>query len=123
MQWTPSDAVHPFWFIKRTEKDENEANSDLVLQEVTQVSACSLKSLSSEGAELAPFAETFSVSVPCIVNTLPIEMDKEVILKGKPKPKDKRKSGSAGSTEETAFDQLVVNDRKQRRVKAKAKAA
>ena len=89
------------------------------LQEVTQVIACAMRSLSSQDAELAPFAETFSVSVPCIVNKLPIETGKEVILKGNPRPKDKRKAESSAPTEETAFDQLFVNDRKQRRVKAR----
>ena len=49
LDWTPSDAVHPYWFIKRTEKDESQANAHLVSQDVTHVMACSFQPLSSAG--------------------------------------------------------------------------
>ena len=29
LEWAQSDSVHPYWFIKRTEMDESEANADL----------------------------------------------------------------------------------------------
>lgn len=119
LDWAPSDNVHPFWFIKRTEneKDDDEANADLVYQDLTHVMACSFKPLSSAVAELSPFTQTFSVSVPCIVNTKPIESGAEVVLKWKPQQrKDKRKNEGS---EETAFDQLVHNAKKQARAKQK----
>ena len=68
LDWTPTDAVHPYWFIKRTEKNDTEANAHLIEQDVTHVMACSFKPLASAVAVLAPFTNTFSVSLPCIVN-------------------------------------------------------
>ena len=120
LQWSPSDSVHPFWFIKRTERPEDDlqANADLVHQDLTHVMACSFKPLSSAVAELAPSTETFSVSVPCIVNTRPIEAGDEVVLTWRLRQrKEKRKI-----EEENAYDQLVRRVRTQARPKAKGAA-
>ena len=53
LDWTSSDAVHPYWFIKRTEKDETEANAHLIVQDVTHVLACSFSQLPPLGAAAA----------------------------------------------------------------------
>ena len=37
--WTLSDVVHPYWFIKRTDKDDSEPNAHMVFQDVTHVQA------------------------------------------------------------------------------------
>ena len=121
-QWSPSDSVHPFWFIKRTERPEDDlqANADLVYQDLTHVMACSFKPLSSAVAELTRSTETFSVSVPCIVNTRPIEAGAEVVLKWRLQQRnDKRKNEGS---EETAFDQLAHRAKTQARAKAKGVA-
>ena len=115
LDWTPTDAVHPYWLIKRTEKDETEANAHLIEQGVTHLMACSFKPLASAVAVLAPFTNTFSVSLPCIVNMRKIEAGGEVILKWKPPP-EKRKNPAP---ETNAFDQIAQIDKKQRREKAK----
>ena len=115
LNWTPTDAVHPYWFIKRTEKDETEANAHLIEQDVTHVMACSFKPLASDVAALAPFTSTFSVSLPCIVNMQTINAGVEVILKWKPPP-EKRKNQAQ---EANAFDQIAQTDKKQRKAKAK----
>ena len=120
LEWSPYDNVPPFWLIRRTEKDEDEpqANADLVYQDLTHVMACSFKPLSSAVAELAPSTETFSVSVPCIVNTRPIEAGDEVVLTWRLRQrKEKRKI-----EEENAYDQLVRRVRTQARPKAKGAA-
>ena len=122
LEWSPTDNVHPFWFIRRTEKDGDEAkeNADLVYQDLTHVMACSFKPLSSAVAELTPSTETFSVSVPCIVNTRPIEAGAEVVLKWRLQQRnDKRKNEGS---EETAFDQLAHKAKTQARAKAKGVA-
>lgn len=118
LDWTSSDAVHPYWFIKRTDKDESEANAHLIHQDVTHVMACSFKPLASEVANLAPATDTFSVALPCIVNMKKIEAGSEVILKWKPLP-EKRKATEA---ETNAFEQIAQQDKKQRKAKAKAAA-
>ena len=114
LDWTLSDAVHPYWFIKRTEKDESQANAHLVFQDVTHVMACSFQPLSSAVAALAPATDTFTVTLPCIVNMQPIAIGGEVILKWKPPP-EKRTNPA---TETNAFDQIAQHDKKKRREKA-----
>ena len=115
LKWTQSDAVHPFWFIQRTGKDESEANADLVQQDFTHVMACSFSAVTSAAAEVPPTTNTFSLSVPFLVNTQAIEVGKEVILKWKPTD-NKKKHGVADTN---AFDQILHKDKKQRRAKAK----
>ena len=39
-QWTSSDAVHPFWVIKRQSEETQQWNVELVQHEVTTVVAC-----------------------------------------------------------------------------------
>ena len=118
LQWSPSDSVHPFWFIKRTERPEDDlqANADLVHQDLTHVMACSFKPLSSAVAEIAPSTETFSVSVPCIVNTKPIEAGAEVVLKWRMQQRNVKRQMEP----QTAFDQLSIRAKKAR---AKAKGS
>ena len=114
LEWTHSDTVHPFWFIQRADKNEIEANADLVQQDLTHVVACSFSAVTSATAKAAPTTNTFSLSVPFIVNTHAIEAGKEVILKWTP-AFNKRKNGAADTT---AFDQILQQDKKQRRAKA-----
>ena len=114
MDLTVSDAVHPFWFIKRTEKDESQANAHLVFQDVTHVMACSFQPLSSVVVALAPATDTFTVTLPCIANMQPTAFGCEVILKWEPPPEKRNHP----ATETNAFDHIAQNDKKQRRAKA-----
>ncbi len=118
LEWTQSDAVHPFWFIQRTDKNEIEANADVFHQEFTHVVACSFKAVTSAVVTVPPETNTFTVSVPFIRNTDRIAAGQEVILKWK--PKDKRKADAADTN---AFDQILQQDKKQRRAKAKGSGA
>ena len=117
--WTQSDVVHLFWFIQRADKNEIEANTDLVQQVLTHVMACSFSAVTSSAAKVPPTTNTFSLSVPFIVNTQAIEMGKEVILKWKPTD-NKRKHAAADTN---AFDQIAQRDKRQRRAKAKGAGA
>ena len=80
--------------------------------------ACSFKPLSSAVAGLTPSTEKFSVSVPCIVNTKPIQSGAEVVLGWELQHKRKKEEVS----EDNAFDQLL-HGAKKRLAKAKAKNA
>ena len=113
LQWTQFDAVHPFWFIQRADKIEMEANADLVMQDFTHITACSYKAVTSGGAQVLPITDTFSVSVPFIVNTQAIAMGEEVILKWKPQ-ESKRKHVAVAPN---AFDQIRQQDRRERKAK------
>ena len=83
---TKTEEVHPFWFIKRTDKDESVANMEMVFDDWTQVVASPLKALVKANAKVTPATYTSSVSLPCLVNTVPIMAGEEVILKWKAKP-------------------------------------
>jgi hypothetical protein len=123
LEWAQSDAVHPFWFIQRADKDKNEieANADLVQQDLAHVVACSFSAVTSAAAKVPPTTNTFSLSVPFIVNTQAIEMGKEVILKWKP-TENKRKIVD-GAADTTVFDQLHKQDKRQRKAKIKGAGA
>ena len=111
LAWTNESAVHPYWFIQRNDGDEHEANADVVRQDVTQVFACSFKPLSNV-VKLSPAAETYTVSVPCIVNTKKIAMGQEVILKGQ--PKSTKKSQNKTRPAQNAFDQINKSEKKRK---------
>ncbi len=108
-EWTKTEDVHPFWFIKRTDKDESEANTTLISQDVTHVMACSLQALARGQAKVGHATNTFSVSLPILVNTLPIKAGEEVILKWKTKPEKIIRRPAV-----SAFTQLVKTDKRQR---------
>ena len=74
----------------------------------------SFEALVKVSATVGPATRSFSVSLPCIINTLPIEANKEVILKLKPLPEKKKFVAQAS----TAFDLIALQDKKQRRAKA-----
>ena len=113
LAWKNDSAVHPYWFIPRSNGNDGEANADVVRQEVTVVLASSFKPLSSDAVKLSPGADTYTVAVPCIVNTKKIEAGKNVILKGQPiskKPKSK-------AAELNAFDQITQRESKRKKAK------
>ena len=115
LDWTQSDAVHPFWFIQRTEKHEFESNADLTYQDVTHLTACSFTSVSCTAAQFDPTANTFAVSLPFIVNTKFISMGEEVILKWKRKDDQSKRKRDQPDT--NAFDEIAKEDKRQRRAK------
>ena len=95
----PSDNVHPFWFIQRTDcelrscHDSKEnarpysgANAKIVHEEVSYVRNCSSSGWSSAAVKLPDASGTFMVSVPFIVNTHSIGAGQEVILRWDPPP-------------------------------------
>ena len=74
--------------------------------------------MTSAAATVPPTTNTFSLSVPFIVNTRAIEVGKEVILEWRPTEDIERKNNDAAGT--NAFDQILQQDKKRR---AKAKGA
>ena len=112
--WKPSDVVHPFWLIKR-EADHSEANAEIVLQDMTHVTACGFLDLSSPVLDFPATTSTFKVLMPFIINTQPIDAGKEVILKWKPTPKKPAKR----QADANAFDQIKRQQEQQNKKKAK----
>ena len=83
--------------------------------------ACSDTAVTSAAAKITPTTNTFSLSVPFIVNTQAIATGQEVILKWKPTDINKRKNVAADT--KNAFHQIQKQDKKQRRAKANGAGA
>ena len=103
LEWTCSEELHPFWFVKRG-KPEGKPNMKLMFITASHIVACDIKDFVASGASPKPIMEVAQITYPCIVNTVDIELDEELILewsqlavKGPEKP-DKGKN---------AFDQLL----------------
>ena len=80
---------------------------------MTHVCACSFNPLNDAlRVPLEPGTDTFVVSVPVIINTQPIQMNTEVILKAS--QSDNQKKHKAPPTA-TAFDQLAKQEKKKRK--------
>ena len=119
-EWVPSVSLHPFWFIKRAEKND-EPNAEIKYQDMTLVAACGFEALNEHLCQkLKASADTFRVSLPFIVNTERLLQGTEVILKMESRPQENKKRKV---TAETAFDQLAKAQAKAARAKAKAKGA
>ena len=100
-QWSLSDAVHPFWFINRCNTEATTANAEVKLQDMTHVMACSF-----DGLPLAPATDTFSVSLPCIVNTHAVSSGAEVILQ-----RTQHQTKTDKKTEHTFITDIIASQR------------
>ena len=121
LDWTKTEEVHPFWFIKRSCKEEDVKNMELIFDSVQHIISAPFKEVNGKVKMTAviPQTDTYHMSYPCLVNTVPIMAGQELILSWKAtKPgkddKDVRKN---------AFDQIANADRKGRKAKAKATAS
>ena len=114
LQWSLTSAVHPYWFIKRSKDVDDEANAAFVKQDVTHVMACSFDGTPGDAAPLTPATDTYTVSVPWIVNTKQIRAGEVVIVKGNPKTL-KKKAPPPEERNTTAFDQIAKREKKKAR--------
>ena len=117
MDWFKQEDVHPFWFIKRSCKEEDVKNMEIIFDDVTNIVAGSYQALLRAKAKVMPQTDTYHVSYPCLVNTEPILAGQELILNWKPTKPDK---DDKGVPRKNAFDQIAQADRKQRTAKTKA---
>ena len=84
LDWTNSEDVHPFWFTKRAGKNDDAANMEMIYDSVVHVIACPFEALVKAKAKVLSQTYTFTVSYPCLVNTVPMLAGKEAILNWKP---------------------------------------
>ena len=70
LEWSMQDAASLFWGIKRQEKVQDEWNCEIVHQDVMGVLASTDEDsrLRGMGVSIAPSAETYTATVPIIVN-------------------------------------------------------
>ena len=116
--WNPSDSVHPFWFMRRsdhaptTHEAQINANASMVMETVTHVCASDFFHLKAANVKVDSLVVTYAVKLPCIVNTTPIKAGDEAIVKWEVAPTVKKQKGT---TQQTAFDQLAGAQKKARK--------
>ena len=115
LEWTKSEELHPFWFVKRGTPCDK-PNMELIFLAASHIIACDCKALVQAGGSDKPVTEVAQVSYPCLVNTVDIEPDKELILSWsqqavKPPPKKAK--------QKNAFDQLADSEAKDKKARTK----
>jgi len=71
--------LHPFWFIKRGVGPEK-TNMELVYLSTSTLLACDTRVLSVMGASVKSVGEIALIQYPCLVNSVDVEKDEELIL-------------------------------------------
>ena len=112
--WTPTDSVHPFWFIKRDDEGKGEANASMVMEKVTHVSASDFIMLKQANVRVNACVVTYKVMLPCIVNTTALEAGQEVVVKWQPRTTQKKQKAAV---EKTAFDLIARGVKKAKKDK------
>ena len=79
LEWTMSEEFHPFWHVKRGQA-EDKPNMELVFLSTSQILACDIKALAEKGASVKPVMEVAQIQYPCLVNTVDIGPNEELIL-------------------------------------------
>ena len=116
LEWTMSEELHPFWHVKRGEP-EDKKNMKLVFLLTSQILACDTNALSVMGASVKSVMEVVQIGYPCLVNTVDVGADEELILEWsqlavkKAAPKSEKKKN--------AYDQLAEAAAKAKRAKQK----
>ena len=120
LEWTKTEEVHPFWWIKRSCKEEDEKNMEMIYESATHIVSASHQALKEKKAAVLPATDIYHVSYPCLVNTERILAGKEIILNWTPKkpPKDEK-----DVPRKNAFDQIAQQDKRQIRAMAKGAGA
>ena len=124
--WDLKDSVHPFWFMRRWDQVTRQgdmaanasgeaqiaANASVVMETVQQVWASDYVHLKTAKAKVDPMVATYSVKLPCIVSTAPIQAGQEAVVQWDSAPPTKKQKAK---TQQTAFDQIAANQRKRPR--------
>ena len=80
LEWTLSEELHPFWFVKRGTPQDT-PNMELMYLSASHINACELAPLTLAGASVKPVMEVAQIMYPCLVTTVDLEPDQELILK------------------------------------------
>ena len=113
VEWTMSEELHPFWFVKRAQADDK-PNMELVFLSTSQILACDIKTLVEKGVKsVKPITEVAVIQYPVLVNTVDMRPDEELILRWS---QQGVKGPTKSEKEKNAYDQLLA-------VQSKAKKA
>ena len=86
-----AEELHPFWFVKRGEPEDT-TNMKLVALSTSLILACDTNALSNMGGSVKSPYEVVQIGYPCLVNTVDLGIDVELVLEWsqavvKPPPK------------------------------------
>ena len=115
MDWTTSEQLHPFWYVKRGQP-EDKTNMELVFLPTSQILACEVKPLKKRGAPVTSVMETVSIQYPCLVNTVDLGADEELVLEWSQLGVKNTPKSAKG---QSAFDQLVQDERQRKMARLK----
>ena len=116
VEWTMTEELHPFWYVKRGQP-EDQKNMELVFLSSQQILACDTGDFrTKKGASLKNAMEVSQVKYPCLVNTMDVEPNAELILewsqlavKGPPKAEKVK----------NCYDQLLASEKSAKKAKHK----
>ena len=103
LEWTMSEELHPFWFVKRGGAEDT-TNMKLVYLSTSQILACDTTQLRHRGNPVNSITDGVEIGYPCLVNTVDLGIDEELVLEWsqavvKPPPKSAKGKN--------AYDQLA----------------
>ena len=121
LDWTMTEELHPFWFVKRAQpKTEDKPNMELVFLATQQILACDPKALVEKGGSFKPITEVASVQYPCLVNTVDLAINDELILQWS---QVALKAPAKSEKAKNAYDQLLATQSKGKKAKKEVLAA
>ena len=115
LEWTTAEELHPFWFVRRGEP-EDETNMKLVYLSTSKILACDTNALSVMGASVKSVTEVVQIGYPCLVNTVDVGIDEELILEWSQLAV---KAPTKSAKGKNAYDQLVEAAAKAKRARQK----
>ena len=81
LDWTKTEELHPFWFIKRAKPLHDIPNMELIYCPASHILASGFEALVKAEVKVKPVTEVVVIAYPCLVNTVVIEPGSELILK------------------------------------------
>jgi hypothetical protein len=116
VEWTMTEELHPFWYVKRGQP-EDKKNMELVFLSTQQILACDTDDFrTKKGASVKNVMEVCQIQYPCLVNTMDVGPNEELILEWSQlavKGPTKAEKGK------NAYDQLVAAETKAKRARQK----
>ena len=115
LEWTMTEDLHPFWYVKRGQP-EDKTNMELVFLPTSQILACETKALKDRGASVKSVMEIVTIQYPCLVNTVDLGADEELVLEWSQLAVQGTPKSAKG---QTAFDQLEREEMKKKKARLK----
>ena len=116
LDWSKTDMVHPFWFIRRADsKADSKVNTtmEMRLDKVSLLEAIVGDEWARASVKIPLASDMCIVESPMLVNTKAIDAGEEIILEWAEVPK--KKSDNKDKRAKTAFDNLdLPNNQKQK---------